>query len=164
MDNYIYVGKIINTFGIKGELKVISDFEYQDRIFIKDFPIYIGTLKNKEEIESKRNHKNYNLILFKGYNNINDVLKYKGNSIYILRSDLKLEDDEYLLNDIIGFSVYDNDVYLGVIIDYELINNIVYFKIKGDKTFLIPNITEYIKNIDLINKKICTNKGSELII
>ena len=51
MNNYIYVGKIINTFGIKGELKVSSAFEFKDRVFIKDFNIYIGEEKYINGIE-----------------------------------------------------------------------------------------------------------------
>ena len=83
MNNYICVGKIINTFGIKGELKILSDFEYKERIFKKDFPIYIGELKEKELVNTYRMHKNYDLVVFNSYTNINEVLKYKGNKIYI---------------------------------------------------------------------------------
>jgi len=164
MNNYIQVGKIINTFGIKGELKIISDFEYQERIFKLDFPIYIGELKTKEIIISHRVHKNYNLTAFKGYSNINEVLKYKGEKIYVLREDLKLGENDYLLSDLIGFSVYDNDKLLGVVIDFEKTINNVLLKIKGDKTFYLPNIDVYVKEIDLEKKKIITNKGSDLII
>jgi len=52
MNNYIEVGKIINTFGIKGELKVVSDFEFKDQVFAKEFTIYIGELKIKEIISN----------------------------------------------------------------------------------------------------------------
>ena len=164
MNNYIYVGRIINTFGIKGEIKVKSDFEYIDRVLMKDFPIYIGIAKNKETILSYRIHKNNYLISLNGYININDILKYKGNSIYVLRNDLNLNSNEYLLKDLIDFSVYDEDILLGKVIDYEKNSQYVLLKIKGDKTFYIPNIDKYIKNIDLINKRIITNKGSELVL
>jgi len=164
MDNYIEVGKIINTFGIKGELKIVSDFEYKNKIFEKDFPLYIGELKEKELVSNHRLHKNYHLTIFKGYSNINEVLKYKGKKIYVLRSDLKLNDDDYLLSDLIGFSVYDDGNLLGVIIDYEETPSNVLFRVKGDKTFYLPNIDVYIKEIKLDEKKIITNKGSDLII
>ena len=164
MDNYIVVGKIINTFGIKGELKIISDFEYKDRIFQKEFPIYIGELKDKELIDTHRVHKGYDLTLFKGYNNINEVLKYKGKKIYINRNDLNLKNDEYLLSDLIGFEVYDNESLLGVIVDYEFTSNYVLLKVKGDKSFYLPKVDNYIKEININSKKILTNKGSELII
>lgn len=164
MNNYIYVGKIINTFGIKGELKIISDFEYKERIFKKDFPIYIGELKERKLINTYRKHKNYDLILFKNYSNINEVLKYKGNKIYINRENLNLNDEEYLLSDLIGFGIIDNGKTIGVVIDYEKTINNVLLKIKNDKIFYIPLYSSFIININKVNKQIITNKGSDLII
>ena len=164
MNNYILVGKIINTFGIKGELKIISNFEYQERVFKKNMPIYIGINKKKEIIFNHRIHKNYNLVLFHGYNNINEVVSYKGNNIYILRSDLELKDNEYLFSDLIGFEVYDNGVLIGKVLDYEINNQYTLLKVKGDKDFYLPIIEEYISNIDLKNHLIITKKGSELIL
>ncbi len=164
MNNYIVVGKIINTFGIKGELKVQSDFEFKERIFIKNMAIYIGINKDMEIISTRRVHKGYDLISFVGYNDINEVLKYKGAYIYILRNDLKLENNEYLYNDLIGLEVYDKDKLLGIVIDYEKSINNVLLKIKGNKTFYIPLIDEYIINVDINNKRIDTNKGSDLIL
>ncbi len=164
MDEFVEVGKIINTFGIKGELKVNSDFEYKDRIFINNFSVYIGYEKIKELINTHRVHKNYDLLTFKDYNNINEVLKYKGKSLYIKRKDLNLKEDEYLLKDLIGCNVYDNDILLGVVIDYEKSLASILLKIKGDKIFYIPLIKEYIKKVQVLDKKILTNKGSDLIL
>lgn len=164
MNNYICVGKIINTFGIKGELKIVSDFEYKERIFKRNFPIFIGEDKEKEIVNNYRIHKNYDLIVFNNYTNINEVLKYKGNRIYINRDDLKLNDKEYLLSDLIGFEVIDNDKTIGVVIDYEKSVNNVLIKVKNDNTFYIPLYSSYITNIDIKLKKIITNNGSDLII
>ena len=164
MNNYIRIGKIINTFGIKGELKIDSDFEYKERVFINNFSMYIGEEKNKEIVDTYRIHKNYDLVCLKGYTNINEVLKYKGNNLYILRSDLLLKDNEYLLNDLIGFRVYDDDKLLGVVINYINNGNSILLKVKGDKTFYLPKIEHYIKLVNLEKKEIITNKGSELII
>lgn len=164
MDNYIYVGKINNTFGIKGEVKLISDFEYKNKIFIKDFNVYIGMNKDKLIINTYRVHKDIDMLTFNNINNINDILKYKGMNIYIKRDDLKLNKDEYLLNDLIGFEVYDNNKLIGIIMDYDIGKSYTLFKVKGEKVFFIPNIKEYIKDIDINNKRIITNKGSELIL
>lgn len=164
MNNYICVGKIINTFGIKGELKIVSDFEYKDRIFTKEFPIYIGEFKTKEIVNTYRVHKNYDLIIFNGYSNINEVLKYKGNKIYIKREDLNLSEEEYLLQDLIGFKVIDDSKIIGVVIDYENTSNNILLKVKGEKIFYIPKYSSYVEKIDLKNKEIITNKGSDLII
>ena len=164
MNNFIEVGKIINTFGIKGELKVASDFEYKERIFIKEFSIYIGEEKIEEKISTHRVHKGYNLITFLNYSNINEVLNYKGKKIFINRKDLNLNECEYLLSDLIGFSVFDDNILLGTVIDYEFTKSYVLLKVKGEKTFYIPNVPNYINSINLNEKVILTNKGSELII
>ncbi len=164
MNDFILVGKIINTFGIKGELKISSMFEYKERIFKEDFPIYIGINKVKELISTHRFHKNHDLILFKGYSNINEVLKYKGENIYIKRSELPLRENEYLYQDLIGFKVYEQDEYLGIITDYEENNQNILFKVSGTKTFYLPNIDVYIQEINLLEKKIITHNGKQLII
>ena len=164
MNNYICIGKIINTFGIKGELKIVSDFEYKDRIFKKDNRVYIGEEKKLETINTHRVHKNNDLVLFNGYNNINEVLKYKGCKIYISRDDLKLNNNEYLLSDLIGYQVIDGDKLIGVVIDYEKTINNILLKVKDNKTFYIPLYSSYIIKVDKENKKIITSNGSDLII
>ena len=164
MNDYVYVGKIINTFGIKGELKVLSDFEFKEKVFKKDFNVYIGNEKIKEVVNTYRHHQEYELLTLMGYNNINDVLKYKGNEIYIKRSDLKLEDNEYLLSDLIDLDVYDEDKYIGKVIDYTKTKEYFLIKVHLDKDYYIPCISHFIKNVDLKNKRIDTNKGSDLIL
>ena len=164
MNDYVFVGKIINTFGIKGELKVLSDFEFKERVFTKDFNIYIGEDKIKEVVNTYRHHQEYELITLMCYNNINEVLKYKGEDIYIKRSDLKLEDNEYLLSDLIDLDVYDEDKYIGKVIDYTQTKEYYLLKVHLDKDYYIPCISHFIKNVDLKTKRIDTNKGSDLIL
>ena len=164
MNDYVFVGKIINTFGIKGELKVLSDFEFKEKVFKKDFNVYIGNEKIKEVVNTYRHHQEYELLTLMGYNNINDVLKYKGNDIYIKRSDLKLEDSEYLLSDLIDLDVYDEDKYIGKVIDYTETKEYYLIKVHLDKDYYIPCISHFIKKVDLKNKRINTNKGSDLIL
>ncbi len=161
--DYIYIGKIVNTFGIKGEVKIVSDFYEKDKVFKSGFKLYISPMYIEEEIAFTRVHKGYNLVLFKNYNNINDVLKYKGMGVYIKRSDLSLDKDEYLIGDLIGYEVYEEDKLLGKV-DEVSKNNSVLLKIKGDKVFYIPFIDEFIIKVDVENKKIITRNGSDFII
>ena len=164
MDNYVEVGKIVNSFGTKGEVKIISDFVYKDRVFVKDYPLYIGSTKVKEVISTHRVHKNYDLVCFEGYSNINEILKYKGKNIYTLRSDLNLKDNEYLIGDLIGFKVFDDNKEIGIVIDYiKEVNNYL-LKVQGSKSFYLPLISNYIKEVIAKDRKIITNKGSDLIL
>ena len=96
---YLHIGKIVNTHGIKGEVRLLSDFKFKNKVFVNDFIIYIGKDKIKEVINSYRPHKQFDMITLKGINNINDVLKYKGSKVYILKEDLMLDRDEYLDED-----------------------------------------------------------------
>lgn len=165
MNDFVYIGKIVNTFGIKGELKIISDFEYKDRVLKKDFKIYIGKDKNEEIVFKRRTHKNNELVLLYNYNDINDVLKYKNQNVYVKRNDLELNKDEYLIIDLIGMDVYDNMKFIGKVIDYEYNSKYGLFKISdNNNNFYIPNIDTYIDRIDIINKKIYTKGGSDLIL
>ena len=72
---YIYVGKIVNTHGIKGEIRILSDFKYKNEIFKENFKLYIGTQKQEMIIKSYRKHKMYDMVLFYDINDINEVLK-----------------------------------------------------------------------------------------
>ena len=76
----IYIGEIIGTFGIKGELKVFSESDFIDYRFRKGALVKIGSKKEKLEVEitSMRIHKNNVLITINNWNDINLVEKYVG--------------------------------------------------------------------------------------
>lgn len=162
MNNYVCIGKIVNTHGIKGELKISSDFELKKEIFIKGFNIYIGLEKTKEVINTYRYHKIWDMVTLVGYNNINEVLKYKNKLVYVKRSDLNIRD--YVLNDLIGLEVIYLDKSYGKVIDYYDNNNSPILEIKGLKNFYIPLKGDYIERVDLTAKKIYTKDIRGLIV
>lgn len=160
--NYIYIGDIVNTHGIKGELKIISHFKYKNNVFIKGTPIYIGKNKEKQVINSYRKHKIFDMITLLGFNDINEVLKYKGEPVYIDKNEIKI--DGILNEDLIDMDVYNDESFIGKVTD--ILNNGVYdiLVIENNKNKnLVPNIDEFIKNIDLENKKIQINMIEGLI-
>lgn len=156
--DYIYIGKIVSTHGIKGEVKIISDFFEKDKIFKKGFKLYITPLYHEEVINTYRVHKNYDMVTFNRYNDINEILKYIGMGVYIKRSDLALKEDEYLLSDLIGYAVYDNNKLLGKVSGINFNNNVL---LKIDDIFYIPFIDEFIEKVDVKTKKIMTRNGSD---
>lgn len=156
--DYIFIGKIVSTHGIKGEVKIISDFFEKDKIFKKGFKLYITPLYHEEVINTYRVHKNYDMVTFNGYNDINEILKYIGMGVYIKRSDLDLKEDEYLLSDLIGYVVYDNNELLGKVSGINFNNNVL---LKIDDIFYIPFIDEFIEKVDVKTKKIMTRNGSD---
>ena len=160
--NYIYIGDIVNTHGIKGELKIISHFKYKSNVFIKGTPIYIGKNKEKQVINSYRKHKIFDMITLLGFNDINEVLKYKGEPVYIHKNEIKI--DGILNEELIDMDVYNEDSFIGKVTD--ILNNGVYDILvieKENNKNLVPNINEFIKNIDLENKKIQINMIEGLI-
>ncbi len=155
MEDFIYIGKIVNTHGIKGEIRIISDFEKKDKVFIKGMPIYIGRKKEKEIINTYRHHKNFDMITMDGYFDINQVLRYKGLYVYVKKEDLHLEDGEFLETDLIDLKVLVDNEEKGIITDIRDSGHNKFLVIKtNDKEVFIPYQKEFIGNIDLINKKI----------
>lgn len=152
--NLIKIGKIVNTHGIKGELRLLSKFPYKDKVFIKGMIIYIDK-DSKEVINSYRKHKNFDMITLEGYNNINEVLKYKGKNVYVDSNDIKLDNDKYLDEELIGLSVVYENMERGIITNIERYDKTVLFNIKGKtQEYLIPYNDNLIDNIDMKNKKI----------
>lgn len=161
---FIYLGRIVNTHGIKGELRLLSDFEKKERVFKKDFPIYIGREKKKETITNYRHHKEFEMITLKGYENINEVLKYKGENVYINREDLHLEEKEYLYVDLIGLPVYENEEKLGTVKNIVYNKNNILLYIEASKNFYIPLNQEFIKEVDGKVGKIEVENAKGLIL
>lgn len=151
---YILIGKIVGTHGIKGELRIISDFEKKDLIFKPSFKLYFGNDYEPHQIKTYRRHKHFDMVLIDELNDINDVLKYKGLNVYILETDLNLANDEYIINELIGYEAYYLDDYCGKIIDfvYNNINNLLI--LEKEKAFYIPYQEYFIEKIDKENKKI----------
>lgn len=161
--NKLYIGKVIGTHGIKGEIKVLSDVEVSDKAIKPNNTIYFENDDKEYKIASVRVHKGAYLVLLDGYNNINDVLFLNKKKVYINREDV-LSDDEYVLSDLIGFQVILDDKELGTIKDYENNNSYATFLVEGEKRFYLPNVSEYVTNIDLKSKKVYTKNVEDLII
>ena len=151
--NYIYVGEIVNTHGIKGEVRLLSDFKYKTDVFKKDFVVYIGKEKKKFVINTYRHHKIFDMVTFQGIEDINDVLDYKGMKVYINKSDLKI--DGILDEDVIGLKAYNGTKLIGEVT--EIMKNKAHDILvieHDDKRYLVPYIDEFVTKIDLKNKRV----------
>ncbi|AZV56286.1 ribosome maturation factor RimM [Clostridium sp. AWRP] len=153
MKDFITVGQIINTHGIKGELKVypltddIGRFKELKSVYID------GTQKNI--IECKLQSKKV-ILKIEGIDSIEEAMAYKQKYIEIPRNDaVKLEEGRYFITDIIGCSVVDEDgTFYGKVGDViHTHNNDVYW-IKGENELLIPAIENVVVNIDIEKEEI----------
>ena len=156
---YFEIGQIVNTFGIKGFVKV-NPFTDDMQRFEELKSVLV--IKNKEtihmQIEEVKYHKNQVLIKFKGIKDINMAEKYKGCYIRIKREDArKLPKDTYFIADLIGLTVYDdNGNLLGKVDDIYNNKSHDIYVVKNDlgKQILLPSTKEVIKQIDIDNDRI----------
>lgn len=162
-EELVIVGKVINFFGIKGELKILSDFDKEELAFKCRMHVLIK--EEWLEITSVRKHKNYILIRVNNLNDINLITKYIGFNVYIRKADLNLGDDEYLLDDLIGAKVIDEKNNIGEVIDAYIGPSSSYVKVLYEnKEYLIPLVDAYIKKFDKNNKILYTTNAKDLII
>ncbi len=157
---YIYIGKLVNTHGIKGEVRIISYFTYKDKVFKNNKEIFIGEEHKKETINTYRVHKQYDMITFNGINDILDVLIYKGKNVYVDKEKLELDDNEILDEDLINIEAYFNNKKIGEV--KEIINNNGY-KIISVNKILIPYNSNFINKIVLNENKIIFKNVEEFI-
>ena len=148
---FIYIGKVTNTHALKGEIRILSNFEFKNKVFTKGFKLYVGHLKTEETIETYRRHKQFDMVKFVGIDNINDVIKYKGASVFISEEDLNLSNDEILTEELIGMKVYNDNSLVGNITEYREDNGNKNIRV-NDK--LIPFNKDFISKIDKQNKEI----------
>jgi 16S rRNA processing protein RimM len=93
------------------------------------------------------------MVTLEGLNNINDVIMYKGDSVYINRDDIKI--DGYFNEDIIGLSVISNNENKGIVknILKNKAHDILFIEDNGNN-HMVPFVDEFIEKIDLEDKKI----------
>ena len=112
---FVSVGKIMGPFALKGEVKIASDFKFADSVFALNKKLYVGANKKEVTIVKTRFYKNRYYVLFDGYNHINEINDLIKQIVYVNKEDLNLDEETYLDQDIIGFSVKENDQIIGTI-------------------------------------------------
>lgn len=153
MKDILRVGKIVNTHGLKGEVKVIPLTDDPKRYNDLEFVLIDGI---ERKIQGVKYQKDRVIVKVDGINSIDDAEKYKNKYMEIPREyAVPLEEDSYYIADIIGCTVYDTKGKdLGKVFDViQTKNNDVYW-IKKPKELLIPVLLEIVTDIDVENKKI----------
>lgn len=151
--NKIFIGKVVSTHGIKGEIRILSDFPYKDKVFIINNKIIID---DKEYIiKSYRVHKGYDMVTLDGFNNINDVLFLLKSNVYISEELLNLDDDEILDDELITFKVLTKDGKEGIIKEiFKASSTNKILRVMFDREVLIPMNSPMVKKIDKENKEV----------
>jgi 16S rRNA processing protein RimM len=133
----VYVGKIVSTHGIKGEIKILSDFPFKDKVFKVGSELIIDN--SNYIIKSYRVHKNFDMVTLNDYKDINEVLFLMKKGVYFSKDKLNLDNNEVLDEDLIKYEVLTKDGKRGIIKEIFLAsksNKIL--RIMFDKEVLIP--------------------------
>ncbi len=168
MEEYFEIGQIVNTSGLKGEIK-IKPFTDDITKFNSFKTIYVSIKKELKEfeIEKVRFSKNMVFLKLKGIDTVEEAENYR--NLYVKRKrdkDEKLEEDTYYIVDLIGCKVSTEDQKdLGEVVDvFSTGSNDVYVvKDELGKQVLLPAIKDVIKNVDIENKLITVHLMEGLI-
>ena len=156
MEQYLEIGKIVGTHGLKGELRV--DPWCDSPQFLCEFKtLYLTKGATKLEVKS-RPHKNIAIVKVKGVDTIEDADKLRNKILYMNRDDARLAEDEYFIQDLMGMEItdVDNGKIYGILTDvFKTGANDVY-QVTDDnkKDYLIPVIDEVVINISLDENKV----------
>lgn len=152
----VIIGQIVNTHGIKGELKVKSSTDFVEERFQKNAHVYIddhGTMVDMIVL-SHRFHKGHILVTFQGYQDINLVEKYKGCMLYADKNVELLDEDEYYVGDLIGCQVYNDEQCIGQVSDVQLYDHHDILVVQGKQKIMIPYVDAFVKDVDIDEKRI----------
>lgn len=154
--NYFKVGKIVNTQGLQGEMRVLSVTDFAEERFKKGNQLALFDPKDQfvmnVEIASHRKVKNFDIIKFKGMYHINDIEKYRDYTLKVAEEDLAaLDEGEFYYHEIIGLEVYEGEALLGTI--KEILqpgaNDVWVVKRKGKRDLLLPYIPPVVLEVDV---------------
>lgn len=148
----IEVGQIVNTHGIRGEIRLNP---WTDDLYdLLDLKVFYDKDKTPFKVEKSKVHKNVVIIKFKDVDTMNDAEKLKGETLYTEKT--PLPEGRYYIKDLIGLAAYEENVKLGTLTDVfnTGANDIYEIKTEDGKRIYLPVIDGVILDVDLENKKI----------
>ncbi len=158
----ILVGHLVNTQGVRGEVRVLSRTDFEDVRFKKGSELYLVQPNQPAPrlltIASARKHKQFILLTFEGHHSINDVERYKGGDLMVYEEELmELPDNTYYIYQLVGCEVVtDQGQVLGVLKEVMQpgANDVYVVKPPKGKDILLPVIPDCVLDVDVRNKKI----------
>jgi 16S rRNA processing protein RimM len=156
MEKWFNVGKIVNTHGLKGEVRVISRTDFPEERYKVGNTLYLFLPKGNAPLEltvkAHRTHKNFDLLIFADFENVNDAEKLRDGILKIPESQLgELAEGEYYFHEIIGCHVETIDgETIGEVKDILTpgANDVWVIEGKNGKDILIPYIEDVVKKVD----------------
>lgn len=154
MESLLQVGIISSTHGVRGEVKVFPTTDDSNRFKnLKEVLLDTGKEQLPMKIEQVKFFKQFVILKFEGIDNINDIEKYKGKSLYVTREHaVKLKKDEYYIADLIGICVLDESgEELGTLTDVMETgaNDVYVIALSDGRELLLPAIRQCILEVDI---------------
>lgn len=149
----LFVGKVVTTHGIKGEIKILSSFQFKEKVFSVGNKLIIDN--NEYEIKSYRVHKGFDMVTLDDYHDINEVLFLLKKEVYVDKDSLDFSDDEVLDEELMEFSVITTDGRSGKILEifYASPTNKV-MRIDIGFEYLVPFNSPFMKKLDKKEKTV----------
>ena len=152
MKEYVEAGRIVNTHGVTGEVKIEVWLDSPE--FFRTFRrLYLGG--EEKRILSARTHKQFVIARIEGVDDLNAAMALKGKTVEILRADAHLKPEEFFVQDILGFRVVDEQGgEVGRLVDAEETPASMLYVVRGEREHLIPAVKEFILGIDAEKEEI----------
>lgn len=158
MEQLLQVGAITSTHGVHGEVKVFPTTDDPKRFKrLKNVILDTGKEQIPMEIEGVKFFKQFVILKFKGFDNINDIERYKGKNLYVTRENaVRLRRDEYFIADLKGLTVFlEDETEFGTLTEVIQTgaNDVYNISMKNGGDVLIPAIKECVLSVDVENGK-----------
>ena len=154
MEQFLQVGVISSTHGIRGEVKVFPTTDDPARFKkLKKVLLDTGEERLELELQSVKFFKQFAILKFKGIDSINDIEKYRGCDLFVTRENaVKLKENEYFIADLIGISVEDESgAVLGRLEDVieTGANDVYQIRMEDGRELLLPAIRQCVLSVDV---------------
>lgn len=167
-NNFVSVGKILNFHGVQGEAKLGYSKNREDFLTeLKEIYIQDGNEYKPLEIVRIRFTPKCGIIKFKGIDTLNDIIEYKNKIMFVKEETARehLEEDEYLIDELVGLDVYDGDKKVGAVVGVS--NNgasdLLSVKTENKKVYLVPFVKAIVLSVDIKGRRIQINNLEGLL-
>ena len=167
-NNFVSIGKILNFHGVKGEAKLGYTKNREDFLSqVKKVYLKTGNDYKEFEIQNLRCTPKCAIVKFKGIDSINDIINYKGAVVFVEEEIARkfLEEDEFLIDELVGMNVYDGDKRVGSVVGVS--NNgasdLLSVKTMSKNICLVPFVKAIVTSVDMKTKKIHINNIEGLL-
>lgn len=163
-NNFISIGKILNFHGVKGEAK-LGYTKNREEFLSQLEGVYIQD--KYFEIENLRFTPKCAIIKFKGINSLNEIIKYKGELVFVEKTTARenLEEDEFLIDELVGLDVYDGETKVGAIVGVS--NNgasdLLSIKTLNKNIALVPFVKAIVLSVDINTRRVQINNIEGLL-